>query len=91
MALRLTQARLRPSSYDFIVRKELLSYVTSEPVILKCECGGNVSTEAKQCPHCGKPGPFRPLPPPSPNYLLIWTVSLAVTLGGLWVLLKLFN
>lgn len=76
---------------DFAFGDELITNGTSGPVILKCECGGNVSTDAKQCPHCGKPGPFRPPPPPSPNYLLIWTVSLAVTLGGLWVLLKLFN
>jgi hypothetical protein len=60
-------------------------------MILKCECGGNVSTEAKQCPHCGKPGPFQSSPPPKPDYTLTWMISLLITLGGAWLLLKFLN
>lgn len=40
-----------------------------------CECGGKVSTQAAQCPHCGKPGPFKP-PEPKPERSL-WLDALA--------------
>jgi hypothetical protein len=58
-------------------------------MIVKCECGGTVSTDAKQCPHCGKPGPFAP-PAPStkPDYTAAWIVSLIVTGIGLWLLFR---
>lgn len=59
-------------------------------MILKCECGGNVSTEAKQCPHCGKPGPFAP-PSIKPDYTTAWLVSIVVAGVGLWLLFKWMN
>jgi hypothetical protein len=59
-------------------------------MILKCECGGNVSTEAKQCPHCGKPGPFA-LPQKKPDHTSAWLVSIVVAVGGLLLLYLLMN
>lgn len=59
-------------------------------MILKCECGGSVSTEAKQCPHCGKPGPFSP-PATKPDYTSAWLVSIVVAVVGLWLLYRWMN
>jgi hypothetical protein len=56
-------------------------------MIVKCECGGAVSTEAKQCPHCGKPGPFA-APAPAKDYTAAWIVALVVTAVGLWLLFR---
>jgi hypothetical protein len=56
------------------------------------ECGGKVSTDAKQCPHCGKPGPFSPPAlPRQGDPILLWTISIIATLVGLGLLLKWFN
>lgn len=53
-------------------------------MIVKCECGGNVNTDAKQCPHCGKPGPFfAPPPPASPTSLPQLLVAIVLSLVGL--------
>lgn len=53
-------------------------------MIVKCECGGNVNTDAKQCPHCGKPGPFAPpAPPPQPSVLPQLIVAIVLSLVGL--------
>jgi hypothetical protein len=62
-------------------------------MILTCgECGGKVSTNAKQCPHCGKPGPFAPpAPPQKSDPIVAWTISIVITLVGLGLLLKFFN
>ena len=57
-------------------------------MIVQCECGGNVSTEAKQCPHCGKPGPFVPPTPAKGDYTVAWLISFVVTAVGLWLLFK---
>lgn len=57
-------------------------------MVVKCECGGTVSTEAKQCPHCGKPGPFAPPAAAKPDYTAAWIVSLIVTGVGLWLLFR---
>lgn len=59
-------------------------------MILKCECGGNVSTEAKQCPHCGKPGPFAP-PSAKPDHTSAWLFSIAAAVAGLLLLYLLMN
>ncbi len=60
-------------------------------MILQCECGGKVSTEAKSCPHCGKPGPFAPPPPPRPKLWPQIAISLLLTLAAILALLKLLN
>jgi hypothetical protein len=53
-------------------------------MIVKCECGGNVNTDAKQCPHCGKPGPFAPpAPPPQPSILPQVYIAIVLSLIGL--------
>lgn len=59
-------------------------------MILKCECGGNVSTEAKQCPHCGKPGPFTP-PQSKSDYASTWGFAVLIAAGGLLLLYLLMN
>lgn len=60
-------------------------------MILDCECGGKVSTDAKQCPHCGKPGPFTPPAPPQTDSFTAWTISIVLTLAGLGLLLWWMN
>ncbi|MCE9608092.1 MAG: hypothetical protein K8U03_24665 [Planctomycetia bacterium] len=62
-----------------------------EKMILKCECGGNVNSEAKQCPHCGKPGPFTPPPKPAPSLLPQLILAIVLSLVGLAALVKLMN
>jgi hypothetical protein len=57
-------------------------------MIVKCECGGTVSTDAKQCPHCGKPGPFAAPATAKPDYTLAWAFMLIVTAIGLWLMFK---
>jgi len=57
-------------------------------MILTCECGGKVNSEAKQCPHCGKPGPFTPPAPPKPDHSRAWVISITITMIGLWALIK---
>lgn len=61
-------------------------------MIVKCECGGNVNTEAKQCPHCGKPGPFGPPPaPPAPSLLPQLLLAIVLSIVGLAIVYKLVN
>jgi len=53
-------------------------------MIVKCECGGNVNTVAKECPHCGKPGPFvAPPPPGGPSILPQLYIAIVLSLVGL--------
>ena len=58
-------------------------------MILSCECGGKVSTEAKQCPHCGKPGPFAPPAPPKTSLLPQLLLAVLLSIAGIAMLLKL--
>lgn len=60
-------------------------------MIVKCECGGNVNTEAKQCPHCGKPGPFTPPAPPAPAVLPQVLLAIVLTVVGLAIVVWLMN
>lgn len=60
-------------------------------MIVDCECGGKVNTEAASCPHCGKPGPFKAAPPAMPrrlpaDILLAVALSLAALLALLWLM-----
>ncbi|MGC3968624.1 MAG: hypothetical protein QM775_14955 [Pirellulales bacterium] len=61
-------------------------------MIITCECGGKVATDAKQCPHCGKPGPFAP-PAPPPQAALGKQVVTAIVLAllGAAIVIKLMN
>lgn len=59
-------------------------------MIITCECGGKVATEAKQCPHCGKPGPFAP-PQPKESLGRQLLIAVVVSLIGVAILLKLLN
>jgi hypothetical protein len=52
-------------------------------MIVKCECGGNVNTDAKQCPHCGKPGPFAPPQAPTASILPQLLIAIVLSLVGL--------
>lgn len=58
-------------------------------MILTCECGGKVSTEAKQCPHCGKPGPFAASTPPKASLLPQLLLAILLSIAGIALLLKL--
>ena len=60
-------------------------------MIITCECGGKVATEAKQCPHCGKPGPFAPPQPPKESLGRQLLIAVVVSLIGVAILLKLLN
>ena len=60
-------------------------------MIITCECGGKVATEAKQCPHCGKPGPFAPPQSPKESLGRQLLVAVVVSLIGVAILLKLLN
>lgn len=60
-------------------------------MIITCECGGKVATEAKQCPHCGKPGPFAPPAPPQPGLGRQLLVAVVVSLVGVAILVMLLN
>jgi hypothetical protein len=61
-------------------------------MIITCECGGKVATDAKQCPHCGKPGPFTPPAPPSQNALgRQLLVALLLAIAGVALVIKLMN
>lgn len=61
-------------------------------MIITCECGGKVATEAKQCPHCGKPGPFAPPAATSQNVLgRQLLVALLLAIAGVALVIKLMN
>ena len=60
-------------------------------MIITCECGGKVATEAKQCPHCGKPGPFAPPKPPGETFGKQLLLAVVLSLIGVAILLALLN
>lgn len=65
---------------------------SGEKMIVQCECGGKVNTEAKQCPHCGKPGPFGPPPPPpAPSLLPQLLLAIVLSIVGLAIVYMLVN
>jgi hypothetical protein len=60
-------------------------------MIVQCECGGKVNTEAKQCPHCGKPGPFAAPPPAAPSLLPQVLLAIVLSIVGLAIVYMLMN
>ncbi|MBA4018649.1 MAG: hypothetical protein C0483_15900 [Pirellula sp.] len=60
-------------------------------MIITCECGGKVATEAKQCPHCGKPGPFAPPQAKESGLGRQFLAAVVIAVIGVAILLKLMN
>lgn len=56
--------------------------------LVQCrECKGEVSSQAKVCPHCGlrKPGPIRPLDAAAVKIFKMAVASVLVLLSIVWI------